>query len=97
MRIPPIPPFLTAVVSAVFTAGLASAAPHFHSDFDEASLGAITGLNIDTPSTTGADSGTVTLDTVNQTLNLVGQCCEPLDGSRGCTDRMGHCSDCGGG
>ena len=42
----------------------------FHSDFDEASLGDIAGLNIDTPSTSGADSGTVTLNTGNQTLDL---------------------------
>ena len=60
--------FLTASVGA---AGIATA-QHFHSDFDEASLGDITGLNIDTPNTDllTLDSGTVTLNTVNQTLDL---------------------------
>ena len=52
--------------------GSAHATVTFHSDFDEASLGAITGLNIDTPNTNLAtgDSGTVALNTVNQTLDL---------------------------
>ncbi|MGI9243796.1 MAG: PEP-CTERM sorting domain-containing protein [Verrucomicrobiales bacterium] len=50
--------------------GSAHATVTFHSDFDEANLGAIPGLNVDTPNTTGADSGTVSLDTANQTLDL---------------------------
>ncbi|MDF7824032.1 hypothetical protein P4B35_08405 [Pontiellaceae bacterium B12227] len=42
----------------------------FHSDFDEADLGSIVGLTVDTPSTNGADSGTVTLDTTDDQLDL---------------------------
>ena len=50
---------------SIAVSGLASAVPYFHTDFDEASIGDITGLNVDTPNTVGADSGTVTLDTDN--------------------------------
>ncbi|MDA7935780.1 lamin tail domain-containing protein [bacterium] len=67
-----VPLYAFALLSPVITAGLASAVPYFHTDFDEATLGAISGLNIDTPNTnlgTG-NSGTVSLDTVNQTLDL---------------------------
>lgn len=58
---------------ATLTAGCAVAtgsttAAYFHSDFDEASLGAIAGLNIDDPN--GADGITATLDTVNDTLDF---------------------------
>ncbi|MDB4669818.1 lamin tail domain-containing protein, partial [bacterium] len=67
-----IPQFVFALVSPVITAGLASAAPYFHTDFDEATLGAIAGLNVDIPNTNLAtpDSGTVTLDTGSQRLDL---------------------------
>ncbi|MDB4669850.1 PEP-CTERM sorting domain-containing protein [bacterium] len=61
---------LYSLLASISAIGAASAAVTFHSDFDEANLGAITGLNIDTPSTSGADSGTVTLDTVSQRLDL---------------------------
>ena len=57
----------------VFGVGTASGVTiTFHSDFDEASLGAITGLNVDTPNTNLGtnDSGTVTLDTGSQRLDL---------------------------
>ncbi|MDB4669849.1 hypothetical protein OAF33_02270, partial [bacterium] len=59
-------------VCLIASSGLASAVPYFHTDFSEATLGDITELNIDTPNTDlgTADSGTVTLDTVNQTLDL---------------------------
>ncbi|MDA7518840.1 PEP-CTERM sorting domain-containing protein [Akkermansiaceae bacterium] len=58
---------LTALITA---SGAASAVVTFHTDFDEASLAAITGLNIDTPSTTGDSSGTVTLNTTSDQLDL---------------------------
>lgn len=58
------------ILSGLAVCGSAHATVTFHSNFDEASLGAITGLNIDTPNTSGADSGTVTLDTISQRLDL---------------------------
>ncbi len=61
---------ITPLLVSIAASGVVSAAPYFHTDFDEASLGDITGLNIDTPNTVGADSGTVTLDTVSQRLDL---------------------------
>ena len=72
MRKFPVPSCVAALLSLVFTARLASAIPYFHSDFDEANLGAITGLNFDTPNTSlgTGNSGTVSLDTGNQTLDL---------------------------
>ena len=46
--------------------------PTFHTDFDEATLGAIAGLNVDTPNTNlgSGNSGTVRLDTGIQRLEL---------------------------
>lgn len=45
-------------------------AAYFHTDFDEASLGAITGLNIDDPN--GGDGVTATLNTGTQELDFAG-------------------------
>ena len=55
-----------------FASQAINAAPYFHSDFDEATLGAIVGLNIDTPNTnlSSGNSGTVSLDTGSQSLEL---------------------------
>ncbi|MDB4653181.1 PEP-CTERM sorting domain-containing protein [Akkermansiaceae bacterium] len=64
-------------ISIVFAAlGSAHAAVTFHSDFDEANLSAIAGLNIDTPvpapgaSNANDGSGTVVLNTGSQTLDI---------------------------
>lgn len=59
---------IVCLVASIGISGLASADPYFHTDFDEASLGDITGLNIDAPFPDGPDGGTVTLDTDNQKL-----------------------------
>lgn len=57
-------------LTAVLAAGAVSAETiTFHTDFDEADL-ASTGLTIDTPSTSGAASGTVSLNTGNEQLDL---------------------------
>ena len=63
---------IVGLVALIGATGIACAVPYFHTDFDEASLGDITGLNIDTPNTDllTVDSGTVTLDTVSQRLDL---------------------------
>ena len=60
------------LVASIVSSGFASAVPYFHTDFDELALDDITGLNIDTPNTDigTANSGTVTLDTVSQMLDL---------------------------
>ncbi|MGI9243795.1 MAG: hypothetical protein ACR2RV_23560 [Verrucomicrobiales bacterium] len=58
------------LVASIAASGAASAVPYFHTEFNEASLDDIVGLNIDTPSIVGPDSGTVTLDTVDQALDL---------------------------
>ena len=50
--------------------GTVMATPIFHTDFDEPDLGSITGLNIDTPATAGPDSGTISLNTVNKSLDM---------------------------
>ena len=56
------------LMASICAGGFAVAVPHFHTDFNEATLGEITGLTIDTPTVGG--SGTVTLDTVSQRLDL---------------------------
>jgi len=63
---------LLSLTASITACGAVSATITFHSDFDETDLGAITGLNIDTPNTDigTTDSGTVTLNTANQTLDL---------------------------
>ncbi|MDB4659414.1 hypothetical protein OAE43_01640, partial [Akkermansiaceae bacterium] len=62
------------LIASIASSGLASAMPYFHTDFDEATLGDITGLAIDTPAAgAGAandGSGTVALNTANQTLDI---------------------------
>lgn len=62
---------LLSLTASLTACGAASATITFHSDFDEADL-ASTGLTIDTPNTnlTTIDSGTVTLNTVDQRLDL---------------------------
>lgn len=66
MKITPL--ILVSVVSS------AHAAIVFHSDFDEANLGAITGLNIDTPAPGAGNandgSGTVVLNNGSETLDI---------------------------
>lgn len=64
-------PFLILTASAV-ASGISSAAIIFQTDFSEASIGDITGLNIDTPNTdlgTG-NSGAIVLNTANDTLDF---------------------------
>ncbi|YCM46969.1 PEP-CTERM sorting domain-containing protein (plasmid) [Verrucomicrobiaceae bacterium 227] len=63
---------LLSLSASMIACGAASAVITFRSDFDEANLAAISGLNVDTPNTDlgTADSGTVTLNTGNQTLDL---------------------------
>ena len=63
---------LLSLVVSTATVGVSSAVVTFHSDFDEGSLGAIAGLTVDTPNTDlgTADSGTVVLNTIDQTLDL---------------------------
>ncbi|MDF7799595.1 PEP-CTERM sorting domain-containing protein [Pontiellaceae bacterium B1224] len=57
------------LIAILAASGVSAETITFHSDFDEADLGS-TGLNIDTPSTSGAASGTVSLNTGNQQLDL---------------------------
>lgn len=63
---------IVCLVASFGSSGLFFGMPYFHTDFDEATLGDITGLNVDTPNPdlNSLDSGTVTLDTVNQKLTL---------------------------
>ena len=72
MKRPLVPLFVFSLVTPVISVGLVSAAPYFHTDFDEATLGAIAGLNIDTPNTnlSSGNSGAVSLDTGSQSLEL---------------------------
>ncbi|MDF7799594.1 hypothetical protein P4C99_08960 [Pontiellaceae bacterium B1224] len=61
---------LLAGIAAVLGVGSAVAdTTTFHTDFDEADL-ASTGLTIDTPSTDGPDSGTISLNTANHQLDF---------------------------
>ncbi|MEN8848557.1 MAG: hypothetical protein ABF377_10845 [Akkermansiaceae bacterium] len=62
------------LIASIASSGLASAVPYFHTDFDEATLGDITGLTIDAPAAGAGNandgSGTVVLNTTNQTLDI---------------------------
>lgn len=60
---------LLGIITLAATGGAASATVTFHSDFDEATIGDITGLTIDDTTTVGG-SGSVTLDTVSQRLDM---------------------------
>lgn len=66
--------YLPLVLAGAAISSSAHATVTFHSDFDEANLGAIAGLNIDTPAPGAGQnndgSGTVALDTVSQRLDL---------------------------
>ncbi|WP_309489801.1 PEP-CTERM sorting domain-containing protein [Oceaniferula flava] len=64
------PLICTLLPLAIVGASSTHAAITFYSDFTEDSIGDITGLTVDTPSTTGANSGTITLDTANDQLDL---------------------------
>ena len=62
--------------------GVASATPIFHTVFDEPDLGSITGLNTDTP-TGQAGSGTISLNAINQTLDLTANAANLWTGREG--------------
>lgn len=61
-------------ICLIASSGLASAVPYFHTDFNEATLGDITGLTIDAPVAGAGNandgSGTVVLNNANQTLDI---------------------------
>ncbi|MFT6862844.1 MAG: hypothetical protein ACJAVK_001404, partial [Akkermansiaceae bacterium] len=59
---------LISLAASITASGVASAATYFHTDFDEANLAAITGLNKDTP---GATANDYSLNTVTGTLDFV--------------------------